>query len=75
MTPPPHVEPAAIILRPCVVLTASPLRAELSEWTEAAGWAEEFWARVAGDPLVSAEFAAIARAAGAQVGRMREVFR
>jgi hypothetical protein len=52
-----------------------PLPGELAGWTEAAGWAEEFWARVSGDARVSAEFAAIARAAGAQVGRMREVFR
>ena len=52
-----------------------PLPGELAGWTEAAAWAEEFWVRVAGDPRVSAEFAAIARAAGAQVGRMREIFR
>jgi hypothetical protein len=51
-----------------------PLPGELAGWTEAAGWAEEFWARVSGDARVSAEFAAIARAAGAQVARMREVF-
>jgi hypothetical protein len=47
----------------------------LAEWTEAAAWGEEFWGRVAGDPRVSAEFAAIARAAGALVTRMREIFR
>jgi len=70
-----HVEPAAIMLRPWAVPTASPLLVETSERNESAAWAEGFWVRVAGDPLVSAEFAAIARAAGAQVGRMREVFR
>jgi hypothetical protein len=52
-----------------------PVPGELGEWTEAAAWGEEFWGRVAGDPRVSAEFAAIARAAGALVTRMREIFR
>ena len=53
---------------------APPLPVELSEWNEAAAWATEFWARVLGDVRVSAEFAGHARAAGAQVARMREVF-
>jgi hypothetical protein len=53
---------------------APPLPVELSEWNEAAAWATEFWARVSGDARVSAEFAGHARAAGAQVARMREVF-
>ena len=62
MTRPRHVETAAIILSPRPGPTAAP-------------WPAEVWTRVANDPRVSAEFAAIARAAGAQVGRMREIFR
>ncbi len=58
-----------------VFAPAPPMPGELPGWTEAATWAEDFWTRVAVDPLVSAGFAAIARAAGAQVVRMREVFR
>lgn len=53
---------------------APPLPGELPIWNEAAGWASDFWQRVAGEARVSAEFAALARAAGAKVGRMREIF-
>ncbi len=53
---------------------APPLPAEQPTWQEAAGWATEFWQRVADDTRVSAEFAALARAAGAHVARMREMF-
>ncbi|OYU99797.1 MAG: transcriptional regulator, partial [Verrucomicrobiales bacterium VVV1] len=53
---------------------APPLPGELPIWNEAAAWATEFWQRVADDARVSAEFAAQARAAGAQVARMREIF-
>ncbi|MBC7369219.1 MAG: type II toxin-antitoxin system HipA family toxin YjjJ [Undibacterium sp.] len=51
-----------------------PLPDETPIWNEAAAWAVEFWSRVAGDARGSAEFAAQARAAGAQVARMREIF-
>lgn len=53
---------------------APPLPGELPVWNEAAAWAGEFWRRVADDTRVSAEFATVARAAGAQVARMREIF-
>ena len=53
---------------------APPLPDELPIWNEAAAWAAEFWQRVADDARVSAEFAALARAAGVQVARMREIF-
>lgn len=43
-------------------------------WAEAATWALEFWRRVAEDVAVSAEFAEIARRAGAHVERMRGLF-
>jgi hypothetical protein len=62
MTRPRHVESADRILRPRAAPNAPSLLAEV-------------WNRVANDPRVSAKFAAIARAAGAQVGRMREIFR
>ena len=52
---------------------ALPLPAEREIWHEAAGWAAEFWQGVAADPQVSPEFAAIARAAQATLGRLREV--
>lgn len=51
-----------------------PLPHETSVWTEAAGWAVEFWRRVSGDASVSKEFAEIARRAGDQVQRMQEQF-
>ena len=51
-----------------------PLPGVRPAWSEAAGWAMEFWRRVADDATVSAEFAAIARRAGAQVERMRGLF-
>jgi hypothetical protein len=51
-----------------------PLPGVLPAWNEAAGWAEEFWRRVAADATVSREFAARARAAGALVARMRRHF-
>ena len=51
-----------------------PLPGVRPAWSEAAGWAMEFWRRVADDATVSAEFAEIARRAGAQVERMRGLF-
>ena len=51
-----------------------PLPAHEADWLVAAGWAEEFWSRVASDDRVSAEFAERARAAGALVTRMRTQF-
>ncbi|MBI5382147.1 MAG: type II toxin-antitoxin system HipA family toxin YjjJ [Opitutae bacterium] len=51
-----------------------PLPAHEADWLIAAGWAEEFWARVAADVRVSPEFAERARAAGALVVRMRAQF-
>lgn len=50
-----------------------PLPAEREIWHEAAVWAEDFWQRVAADERVSAEFAAIARAALATIRRLRAV--
>ena len=51
-----------------------PLPNEREIWAEAAAWAAEFWRRVAEDDAVSAEFAGIARRAGATVERMRGLF-
>lgn len=50
-----------------------PLPAERDIWHEAAGWADELWRGVADDPLVSADFAAIARAAATTLARLRAV--
>ena len=52
----------------------SPLPEESPIWNEAADWAVEFWQRLASDLRVSTPFAELARAAGAHVARMREVF-
>jgi hypothetical protein len=52
----------------------APLPGMRPAWSEAAGWAAEFWRRVAADTAVSAEFAEIARRAGAHVERMRGLF-
>jgi hypothetical protein len=51
-----------------------PLPATLPAWSDAAGWAEDFWARVAVDPAVTSEFAQRARQAGEQVARLRAHF-
>ncbi len=51
-----------------------PLPAELPLWNEAAAWATEFWQRVEADPMVSREFRARAREAGAHVTRLRTHF-
>jgi serine/threonine protein kinase HipA of HipAB toxin-antitoxin module len=59
--------PPALNLRP-------PLPANEADWLIAAGWAEEFWSRVAASAQVSAEFAERARSAGALVARMRALF-
>jgi len=45
----------------------APLPAHEADWCRAAGWAQEFWTRVADDARVSPAFAAIARAAGGRV--------
>jgi len=50
-----------------------PLPAEREIWHEAAGWADDFWQRVAADPLVSRAFATIAESALATVRRLRGV--
>ncbi len=50
-----------------------PLPALLPAWSEAAGWAEEFWARVA-KAAVTPEFAQRASAAGETVQRLRAHF-
>jgi hypothetical protein len=59
--------PQSLNLRP-------PLPAHEADWLIAAGWAGEFWSRVATDDRVSAEFAERARSAGALVARMRTQF-
>lgn len=46
---------------------APPLPAALDLWREAAGWAADFWGRVAGDPRLSADFKVIAGSARAAV--------
>jgi len=51
-----------------------PLPAGMAEWSEAAGWAEDFWQRVIADARVSPEFIARARAAAALVARIRAHF-
>ncbi len=50
-----------------------PLPADREIWHEAAALAAEFWRLVAGNPLVSPPFAAIARAAGETLARLRAV--
>ena len=49
----------------------SPLPAMAVYWSEAAGWAVEFWTRVAGDARLSAEFVGTARQAEDRNRRMR----
>jgi hypothetical protein len=49
----------------------APLPGAAGTWGEVAAWAVDFWRRMAEDAAVSAEFAEIARRAGAQVERMR----
>jgi hypothetical protein len=51
-----------------------PLPADREVWLEAAGWAAEFWQRVASDARLSPGFAAHARAAGATGTRLRTHF-
>lgn len=51
-----------------------PLPASRELWAEAAQWAEDFWARVAGDAMVSTEFRGTAHTAGELVARMRAQF-
>lgn len=51
-----------------------PLPALLPAWSEAATWAEEFWARVAASDAVTPEFAARALAAGERVAGLRAHF-
>ena len=50
---------------------APPLPAITEPWRQAAGWAENFWDRVAGDPRLSAEFGRMARQAGGIVSNLR----
>ena len=51
---------------------APPVPAMANPWREAAGWAGDFWNRVAGDPRLSTEFGSIARNAGETVHRLRQ---
>jgi hypothetical protein len=57
-----------------VFAPAPPLPAEREYWSLAAGWAEDFWQRVATDSRVSPEFALIAREAGETVRHLRTHF-
>ena len=59
--------PPTLNLRP-------PLPAHEADWLIAAGWAGEFWSRVAADDRISAEFAERARDAGVLLARMRVQF-
>jgi hypothetical protein len=52
---------------------ALPLPAEREIWHEAAAWADEFWRRVAANPLVTPAFAAIAARAGETLARLRSL--
>ncbi len=51
-----------------------PLPEEIAAWSEAAGWAVEYWRRVGNDDRVSPDFARRAQAAGEHVARMRAHF-
>ena len=51
-----------------------PIPSELAAWREAAGWAEDFWNRVAADPRLSADFVRLAAGAGATVRKLRGHF-
>ena len=51
-----------------------PTPRQMPDWTIAAQWAEEFWARLAGDARLSPEFATIARSAGEKVNRLRREY-
>ena len=53
---------------------APPVPAMAGYWREAAGWAVDFWNRVAGDVRLSAEFVEIARQAEDQIRRMQRIF-
>ncbi|MES2438315.1 MAG: type II toxin-antitoxin system HipA family toxin YjjJ [Verrucomicrobiota bacterium] len=50
---------------------APPLPAMVEPWREAAGWAENFWERVAADQRLSAEFGRMVREAGSVVRQLR----
>ena len=50
-----------------------PLPGDREVWHEAAALSAEFWRLVAGNPLISPAFAAIARSAGETVARLRSV--
>lgn len=50
---------------------APPVPAMTDAWREAAGWAEDFWARVAGDERLSDVFARIATDAVETLRRLR----
>ena len=52
---------------------ALPLPAEREVWITAAGWAVEFWSRVAADARVSPAFAAIATGVSTRLQRMRSL--
>lgn len=51
-----------------------PTPAQAVDWTVAAGWAEEFWARLAAEAQLSPEFTIIAEESRAYVARLREHF-
>jgi len=50
---------------------APPLPSMTEPWREAAGWAEDFWSRVAEDARLSPEFARIAGDARSVVAQLR----
>jgi hypothetical protein len=52
---------------------ALPLPADREIWQEASAWADEFWHRVAANPLVTPAFAAIASRASETLARLRSV--
>ncbi len=48
-----------------------PIPRHLADWSVAAQWAERFWTRLAADPRLYPEFAAIAHRSGETVSRLR----
>lgn len=51
-----------------------PTPAQSESWRTAAGWAVDFWTRVAADEMVSAGFRKVAEQAGEQVENLRRRF-
>ncbi len=60
-------------IRPVTFAPAAPVPAVRVAWIQAAGWAAEFWRRVAEDDAnISTDFRTIAEQAGVTVERLRE---